>query len=1001
MGSNRGIVSPFKVVLVMLALSIAGVASIPLLNIEYLPEEKGRALTVSYSLPDASAEYVESKLTSRIEASVAGIKGVTDVESVSMKGSGAVTLTFRKGADIEKARFEVSSAIRSLARTFPEGTVYPVIQYKGLGKDSGVAVAYTLRGDVPPREIEQFANKTILPRLSALSNVDKVMISGTNPLQYVITFDAGKTAVAGISAGEIMEAVKTAVREEYIGIVKVDGGTAGLRVTGVVSHDFGSIPVKTAGGRLYRLKDIATWRQEDAPPSYYYRINGLNSIVISVIPVAGSNLIRTVKDVCRCMDEIERILPKEITAAVSYDASSYMRDELSKIFVRTFLCILILLLFALIISRSWRYSMTVSASLAVNSLSAFALYALFKLPIHIYTLAGISVSLGIVIDMTIVMADHYQRWHDRAVFPSLVTATATTIVAMMAVLLLPEKERTVLTDFIQVIIINLSLSLGISYLFIPSLTAFTAGPGDSLKQIPLKRSGMMMVRYSRYIKWSIKHKWLLLFVSGVVFGGSGWLFYKSLDKAVYYRQPVRPQLYIHAEMPEGRSIGQLNEVVKYIERRLAGYDGIETFTTRIVSADNAMITVSFLPEYENGSYPIMVKEDMLLLARESGGALWHISGLNNDFYNNDIASYNSAYRITLSGYRYQDLIRYAELAVNYIKERSRLVSRVEVWSAGARSRPSTEYSMRFDYMKMISAGINPYSVYDILNSRLWESRAGISNESGSPIIVRSSSQSSDEIWHLLNVPAPGESMQVKMSDFASIDKSVTDRKIYRHNQEYQVDVYFDYYGQVLQCRKMMEDVVNHLNDNVLPIGYKADSEILGLFNMHKERYYWVLWYSVIAILFVLAIAFNSIGLSIVVMLMIPLSLIGLFLVFSLFGINFDQGGFASVIMLCGIVVNASIYLIYAFKRAGGFVAGSETMRIRLYVRSFMRKAGPVALTVISTILGLLPFMSDGPSEPFWFDFAAGTIAGLLFSLIVLFFVLPPFVISVKQNNHNR
>jgi multidrug efflux pump subunit AcrB len=75
---------------------------------------------------------------------------------------------------------------------------------------------------------------------------------------------------------------------------------------------------------------------------------------------------------------------------------------------------------------------------------------------------------------------------------------------------------------------------------------------------------------------------------------------------------------------------------------------------------------------------------------------------------------------------------------------------------------------------------------------------------------------------------------------------------------------------------------------------------------------------------------------------------------------------------------------------------SVSRRIRLWIKAYSRKINPITLTIVSTILGLLPFLSDGPEEVFWFDFAVGTISGMLFSIIAVIFLLPIFSISRRQ-----
>ena len=91
-----------------------------------------------------------------------------------------------------------------------------------------------------------------------------------------------------------------------------------------------------------------------------------------------------------------------------------------------------------------------------------------------------------------------------------------------------------------------------------------------------------------------------------------------------------------------------------------------------------------------------------------------------------------------------------------------------------------------------------------------------------------------------------------------------------------------------------------------------------------------------------------------------------------------------------IAVNSGIYLVSTWLRDGG------QKSVKAYVRAFDKKIWPISLTIISTVLGLVPFLFDGPSEVFWFAFAVGTIAGLLFSVLALLFFLPAFLWRVPR-----
>ena len=122
--------------------------------------------------------------------------------------------------------------------------------------------------------------------------------------------------------------------------------------------------------------------------------------------------------------------------------------------------------------------------------------------------------------------------------------------------------------------------------------------------------------------------------------------------------------------------------------------------------------------------------------------------------------------------------------------------------------------------------------------------------------------------------------------------------------------------------------------------------------------------------------------------------IGVFLTFYWFRLNFDQGGFASFVLLCGITVNASIYILNEYNSIRRRFP--RLSALRAYVKAWNAKVVPIFLTVVSTILGFIPFMIGEDKEAFWFPLAAGTIGGLVMSVIGIFFFLPVFVLKQRD-----
>jgi len=209
-------------------------------------------------------------------------------------------------------------------------------------------------------------------------------------------------------------------------------------------------------------------------------------------------------------------------------------------------------------------------------------------------------------------------------------------------------------------------------------------------------------------------------------------------------------------------------------------------------------------------------------------------------------------------------------------------------------------------------------------------------------------------------------------------------------------VTFGYLGQMTQAERLIEREIERMNTSVLPVGFKAKQYTWNYGAFDDPNNIWILLLVIAIIYFMCAVLFESLLMPLVIIGLIPISFIGVFLVFGFTGWSFDQGGYASLIMLSGLVVNAGIYILHQY---GGMLVGKaaadgsvgKKKALQIYLRAFNNKIVPISLTVVSTVLGLIPFLMDGPDEVFWFAFAIGTMSGLLFSLLALVFVMPAWV----------
>ena len=173
---------------------------------------------------------------------------------------------------------------------------------------------------------------------------------------------------------------------------------------------------------------------------------------------------------------------------------------------------------------------------------------------------------------------------------------------------------------------------------------------------------------------------------------------------------------------------------------------------------------------------------------------------------------------------------------------------------------------------------------------------------------------------------------------------------------------------------------------MLPLGFSAQSDSYRYSWEEQKANYLLIFLVILIIYFICEILLESFRQPFVVISLIPFSFIGVFIAFHIFNIPADEGVFAAMILLCGIVVNATLYILDDFNRIRR--QKPDLPEVRAYIKAFNGKIIPILLTVLATIVGLIPFLLTGKDEKFWFALAAATISGLLFSFVGVVFYQP-------------
>ena len=1002
----------FSILLVMCILMVIGMALIPRLDISNEPRpEQGKTLTITYWWQNASAKVVEQNVTSRIEAAVSVLKGVESVSSVSAFGSGRITVEMKPKANVSMAKFEMASILRQLRPKLPQNMSFPVVSggevdaSRADDDEVKLILTYQLNADMSEEQMRQLAEKETKRDIEKIAGVNNVQVSGTKSQYMEISYDANEIGVYGLTNNDIVEAVRNFTgREDVIGEVTTNYGrvTVPLILTSKAGgKTFEQMPLSTIDGKIIYLNNLTTCNIREKQPDSYYRVNGMNSVYVNVYADKDASVVSVSGKV---KDALEKSANSFIAkhSTLTYDRAEIQMKEFYTLLIRSSLTLVILLLFVWLAGgRKWIYTGIIAFALLANILMAVLLYWLFDIRLHPMSMAGITVSLGIIIDSTIVMVDHYGYYRNRKAFIGVLAAMLTTIGSLVIVFWLPDFLRHDLKDFSVVVMINLAIAIVVASVFVPALIErFRFFSRKSIRKRTLRVRFVVAFShiYQRYVGWC-QHRfgrWAFLLVFALLFAGSLYYFVECLDSNTYRPKKPRMMLHIRGQMPVGGSVQELNEKIKEVEAFLTQYSKeIRKFETSIWGRGGS-IDVDFTDEALHTSFPYMLENRVIGKLVSIGGADWATYGVSERGFSNSLQlqyRYNS---IQLVGYDYDRLYAFAEEMYRELRKNSRVADLI-IQTPGHENQENELY-MEYDRRSLAISGLSPQNVYYTLRNLLEEGNADnieISEDRKMPVVVRPSTKESFDEWKLRNSYVNVGGRDVRPSGFMDINQREAKNVIPRENQEYILEVAFNVLGSYTYTYKLINRTIEKYN-HYLPVGFRCKDRTYGAYEDEGTQY-WLIGLVAVIIFFIIAILFESLMQALAVVLLIPVSFIGLFLTYYITGVPFGTGGFAAMVLLAGLTVNAGIYIICQNNNQQNLRITSancdkrEKCRIgsKKYVTAFNHKIIPILLTILSTVLGMIPFLIDGPdSQPFWYSLAIGTIDGLMFSIVPIFLFLP-------------
>ena len=410
---------PIFAAVLSVLITLCGAASFFTLPISHYPEIVPPTVVIRANYPGASAQVVSDTVATPIEQQINGVEDMLYMSSQSTgDGQLTTTVTFKIGTDLDKSQVLVQNRLSLALPRLPEAVSRQGVTVKKSSPD--LLLAVHMRSPDESRDqlyISNYVNLAIRDVLARIDGVGEVRLLGAQDLSMVVWLDPDKAAARELTAGEIVQALRSQNVQISAGVVNqppVRGGRAfqlNVEALGRLSspEQFEDIVLKNENGRLTRVRDIARVEITSQTVTDKAFINESPGVAIGVFQLPGGNALKTADDVRSAMTELSKNFPPGVQYEINYDPTRFVAASVSAVYHTISEAVLLVAFVVILFLQSWRAAIVPIAAIPVSLIGTFAALALLGYSLNTLSLLGLVLAIGIVVDDAIIVVENVER----------------------------------------------------------------------------------------------------------------------------------------------------------------------------------------------------------------------------------------------------------------------------------------------------------------------------------------------------------------------------------------------------------------------------------------------------------------------------------------------------------------------------------------------------------------------------------------------------------------
>lgn len=990
---------PVFAVMLIGGLVVLGLVSLPRLGVDLWPRVEFPLVSVTTVLVGAAPETMEREVTEILEEAVNTIEGIRSLRSDSSDSLSLIFIEFELEYDIQEKAQQVREKVAAIRTELPDDVEEPVVDR--IDPDASPVLGVMLAAPYSIREVSEFADKRVKPRLERVRGVGSVKIVGARPREIRIWIDPLRLTGHGLAVDEVIGALRAEHVELPGGRIETGRTEYALKTEGKLANveAFADIVVAERGGRVVHLRDVAIVEDGLAEERTLSRLNGRRGVALQIRRQSGENTVRVVDSVKAELGLIESSLPDGYEMIVARDSSRFIRSSIRDVATSLGLGALLAAVVVLVFLRNVRTTLIAAVTIPAALVATFCFLFVLGFTINTMTLMALALSIGLLIDDAIVVLENGYRYMEEGLEPNEAVSKGTDEIGLAVIatslavcgVFVPIAFLTgVVGRFFREFGLTASAAVMTSTLIALSLTPMLCAryvrPGREHGALwhRLERGYRWLEAiYLRMLRWGLDHRLAIValamaaLVGGVAIGRTVPIAFVTANDSSEFN--------IWLKLPLGSKVERSQAVASVIEAALLEMPEVRVaFTTIGAGSQQKVNEVEIFVQLVEKRDRSVKQAEVMATVRQRIAAL---ELPLDDFAVEELGM------VSVGGGRHSELMysvrgpdigRLQYFAVNLAERMRQSGGYVDVFLSYEVGKP--EISLEIARERAADLGVPASRIGSTISALFAGIDVTTFEEGGERYDVRVQIRPKDRddvtSLGLVSVRSSGGEL-IPLRNLVAPQIGSGPVSIERENRTRVITIYSNLSGK--NVGEADVEISGWARD--LGIGGEYEFDAVGPSKRMREttvaiRFAFML--ALLAIYMILAAQFDSFIHPFTIMLSAPLSFVGAFAAVKLAGLSLDIMGQIAFLMLMGIVMKNGILL----------VDYTNTVRARgVALRDAVLEAGPtrmrpVLMTAVSTIFGMLPLalgIGDGSEwrRPMGFVAIGGLTTSTLLTLLVV------------------